>query len=211
MSLCIHRSKQPRLLSLSRDCRTLSASPVPPKSEYVPIGNEFMVRRIVAYLTGYNLRTKASVVAALVGVDMSRKACVCCSIGNSGEPAQLLRGANAHASFSTHFVMGHDVEVQITQPQTCQRSITISMKRVNSVQLGWLRFCPALESYFTFARLAPKEVCCGRDKCMPNGGSFSWESMATWDGKPRDALCDLLVVYVCVCVCLDSSPLPIRG
>jgi hypothetical protein len=78
---------------------------VPRKSESAPIGNEFMARRIVAYLTGYNLRTKASVVGALVSVDMSRKP-ACAVQSEISEPAELLRGANARARFSMHLCDG---------------------------------------------------------------------------------------------------------
>jgi hypothetical protein len=55
---------------------------------------------------------------------------------------------------------------------------------------------------------------------MSNSWSFIWEIMATEErGKPIDALCRKLVVYVCVCVCARYIPnssqrsflVPIRG
>jgi len=87
-----------------------------------PIGNEFMARRIVAYLTGYNLRTKASVVGALVSVDMSRKpACAVQSETHASPHSYCGAQTRMQVLISMHFVTGHDVEVQIAQPQTCQR------------------------------------------------------------------------------------------
>jgi hypothetical protein len=57
-----------------------------------------------------------------------------------------------------------------------------------------------------------------RDKRMPNGWSFSWESMTIGErGKPRDALwrklaCCLFAMYVPVCNrCQKTVPLPKRG
>jgi hypothetical protein len=63
-----------------------------------------------------------------------------------------------------------------------------------------LRFCPARELNLVFARLAPKVVCRGRDKGMPNSCSFSWENMATRERESLEMHCveSLLVVYVCV-------------
>jgi hypothetical protein len=60
---------------------------------------------------------------------------------------------------------------------------------------------------------------CGRDKGMPNGWSFNWESMATRErGKPEDALCRELGCCLCtMCVlaisnrCQTIVPLPVRG
>ena len=60
---------------------------------------------------------------------------------------------------------------------------------------------------------------CGRDKGMPKGWSFSWESMATREkGKPRDALYGKLACCLCAtCVfaisnrCQKTVLVPIRG
>jgi hypothetical protein len=60
-------------------------------------------------------------------------------------------------------------------------------------------------------------VCCGRDKSIPNGWSFNWESMATREMESLERRCvaSLLVVYVCVLAisnrCQKTVPLPIRG
>jgi hypothetical protein len=53
-----------------------------------------------------------------------------------------------------------------------------------------------------FAELAPKEVCCGRDKGMLNGCSFNWESMATRERESLEMRCveSLFVIYMCVCL-----------
>ena len=56
-----------------------------------------------------------------------------------------------------------------------------------------------------------------RDKGMPNGCSFNWESMAMRERKSLETHCveSLLVVYVCVLAisnrCQKTVPPPIRG
>jgi len=56
-----------------------------------------------------------------------------------------------------------------------------------------------------FAGLAPKEVCYGRDKGMPDGCLFNWERLGTHGNEERESLemrCveSLFVIYVCVCL-----------
>jgi hypothetical protein len=57
---------------------------------------------------------------------------------------------------------------------------------------------------------------CGRDKGMPNGGSFNWENMTTGESESLETRCveSLLVVYVCVLAissrCQKTVPPPVK-
>jgi hypothetical protein len=66
------------------------------------------------------------------------------------------------------------------------------------------KFCIDAETAWAFSlRNCTQLIYCGRDKSMPNGWSFDWESMATRERESLETHCveSMLGFSMCVCSC----------